>query len=140
MLASVSSILLTAPRAIDQPGNASVRPNIAGDAAKPLDITHTTAPQEVGANCFALFEADAEGYSATNAYLLALACHYNYHDNLGVSPFEDFEQFQQKYRELLTRTFAFIQADGRTYDTKLIVMSRSDADFVIAVRMTPGAQ
>ena len=88
-----------------------------------------------GADCFDLFEADAEGHSPVNAYLLALACSYNYHDNLGVSPAGDIEQFQQKYRELFEPwgidTFEFIQAEGRMFDTELIVMSASKGDFVI---------
>ena len=137
LFASVAGILLTAPRAIAKSDDPFGQPNFTEGKVKPLDITHTIAPQEVGANCFSLFEADAEGHSPPNAYLLALACHYNYPDKLDVSPFEDSGQFQRKYRELFTPwgidTFAFIQAEGRTYDTELIVMSKSDADFVIVV-------
>jgi len=66
-----------------------------------------------------------------------MACHYNYHEKLHVSPFEDFEQFQEKYRELFTSwgidTFEFIRSSGRTFDTELIVMSESESDFVIVV-------
>jgi len=99
----------------------------------------TTAEQPAlqGADCFDLFKADAGGHSATNAYLLAMACHYNYHEKLDVSPFEDFHQFQQKYRELFSswgiHTFEFVRSSGRTFDTELIVMSKSDGDFVIVV-------
>lgn len=107
------------------------------DACAEAGSDKESAENVRGANCFDLFEADARGHSTTNAYLLALACQYNYPDNLDVSPFEDFEQFQQKYRELFTTwgidTFEFIQADGRMFDTELIVMSGSDADFVIVV-------
>jgi hypothetical protein len=90
-----------------------------------------------GKNCYALFQADAVGHTWENAYLLALACHYNYHEKLGVVPFEDFEQFQKKYRELFTPwgidTCEFIRSDGPIFDTELIVMSKSDGDFVIVV-------
>ena len=104
-----------------------------------------TTPEAPGENCFDLFKADAEGHTPENAYLLAMACHYNYHEKLHVTPFEDFEQFQEKYRELFTSwgidTFEFIRSSGRTFDTELIVMSKrvggvSDAgngDFVIVV-------
>ena len=49
-----------------------------------------------GENCFSLFRADAEGHCWENAYLLALACHYNYHEKLEVEPFEcPTERFRQ---------------------------------------------
>jgi hypothetical protein len=100
------------------------------------DASENTTPAK-GESCFDLFKADAEGHAAENAYLLALACHYNYHEKLDVSPFEDFEQFQDKYQRLFSSwgidTFAFIQSSGRMFDTELIVMSPSEGDFVIVV-------
>ncbi|MHC4564897.1 MAG: lipase family protein, partial [Planctomycetota bacterium] len=88
-------------------------------------------------NCFNLFESSAEGHIPENAYLLALACHYNYHEKLDVVPFEDFKQFQEKYRKLFSTwgidTFEFIQSSGRAFDTELIVMSPSEGDYVIVV-------
>lgn len=93
--------------------------------------------QSKSANCFSLFKADAAGHCWENAYLLALACHYNYQEKLDVTPFEDFEQFQEKYQRLFTSwgidTFEFIQSSGRKFDTELIVMSKSDGDYVIVV-------
>jgi hypothetical protein len=96
----------------------------------------TTTP-EIGKDCFELFRADAKGHVPENAYLLALACHYNYQDKLDVTPFEDFEQFEEKYRKLFSAwgidTFDFIQSSGRSFDTELIVMSPSKGDYVIVV-------
>ena len=103
------------------------------DSIKETEI----ATPENAENCFELFQADAEGHHPENAYLLALACHYNYHDKLDVSPFEDSDQFQEKYRELFSTwgidTFEFIQSSGRMFDTELIVMSPGEGDFVIVV-------
>jgi hypothetical protein len=108
----------------------------------------TTANAEpaprASADCFDLFRSNAHGHAPENAYLLALACHYNYPDKLDVEPFEDFGQFQRKYRALFTSwgidTLDFIQASGRSFDTELIVMSGSGkdtrkggGDFVIVV-------
>ncbi len=99
-----------------------------------------TTPEVKGAYCFDLFDANAEGHTPENAYLLALACHYNYHEKLDGEPFEDFEQFQRKYRALFSSwgidTFDFIRAEGRSFDTELIVMSGragGAGDFVIVV-------
>ena len=92
-------------------------------------------PEKSGENCFDLFKADAVGHAWENAYLLALVCHYNYHDKLDVTAFEDFPQFERKYRELFSSwgidTFEFIQTSGRAFDTELIVMSKREGDFVI---------
>jgi len=92
-------------------------------------------PEKPGEDCFDLFKADAVGHAWENAYLLALVCHYNYHDKLDVTPFEDFPQFERKYRELFSSwgidTFEFIQTSGRAFDTELIVMSKREGDFVI---------
>ncbi len=109
----------------------------AGDQPGELPPTNLLRAQSEAANCFSFFKSDAAGHAWANAYLLALACHYNYHEKLDVKPFEDFEQFQEKYKALFIPwgidTFEFIQSSGSKFDTELIVMSRSDGDFVIVV-------
>ena len=114
-----------------------------GDSSETRAEAEPPAPEKQppteteGENCFSLFRADADGHCWENAYLLALACHYNYHEKLEVEPFEDFRQFEEKYRQLFSLwgldTFEFIQSSGRTFDTELIVMSPTDGDFVIVV-------
>ena len=118
--------------------SAKTLPSYGADVAADDSRNETeSATPANGENCFKLFQADAEGHNPENAYLLALACHYNYHDKLDVSPFEDSEQFQEKYRELFSTwgidTFEFVQSGGRMFDTELIVMSPSEGDFVIVV-------
>lgn len=91
---------------------------------------------QIGQNCFDLFNADSEGHNWANAYLLALACHYSFPEKLDVSP-GDVAQFQERFTEKFKPwgidTFDFVSSAGAKFDTELVVMSKSDGDFVIVV-------
>jgi len=109
---------------------------IAADTAEEAPPSAEIKPSK-GENCFALFKADADGHTWENAYLLALACHYNYPEQLDVSPAKDVPQFEKRYKEKIEPwgidTFEFVYGAGRAFDTELVVISRSDSDFVVVV-------
>jgi len=86
-----------------------------------------------GENCFAtVFQPAAEGHNPVNAYLMMLACYYNYENRINTA---DFEEFKKKYVELFTpwgmTDFDFLNVRRRSADTQVVVMSNKTLVLVV---------
>lgn len=86
-----------------------------------------------GENCFATsFQPAAVGHNPVNAYLMMLACYYNYENRINTA---NFEEFKKKYTELFKpwgmTELDFINIRRRSADTQVVVMSNKAMVLVV---------
>ncbi|HEY9070761.1 MAG TPA: lipase family protein [Candidatus Ozemobacteraceae bacterium] len=78
------------------------------------------------------FQPAAVGHNPVNAYLMMLACYYNYENRIMTA---NFEEFKKKYVELFTpwgmTEFDFINIRRRSADTQVVVMSNRVMTLVV---------
>lgn len=115
-------------------------PALARDDTPPLNraepntgtVTRPVASSDKGRNCFDRFTPEARGHSWTNAYLLALASHYVYPDEVNATTWG---MFQQNFRLKLTPwgmdTFAFYTSTSPVIDPQCVVMSNEKVVIVV---------
>ena len=86
-----------------------------------------------GDNAFSTaFQPAAEGHNPVNAYLLMLACYYNYENRINTA---NFEEFKKKYTELFKAwgmtEFDYLNVRRRSADTQVVVMSNASVAIVV---------
>lgn len=111
----------------------------------------------VGDNCFHQFQSsvpaeDPPYPNSINAYLLSIACQYDYHDQLYVDPLKYFDpltrvkMYEERFKNLFKRwgmddnDFKFINESGFVYDSEVVIMPRTNQENPFLIVLFRGSE